>query len=56
MREVVPVLAMKAYQALELQLHALLTSELDGGEWSVSCFLFFWDTMLYSLVRSYHLL
>jgi hypothetical protein len=56
MGEVVPVLAMKAYQALELQLHALLTSVLDGGDWSVSCFLFFWDMMLYTVVRSYLLL
>jgi hypothetical protein len=29
----VPVLAMKASLALELQLRALLTSVLDGGEW-----------------------
>ena len=56
MGEVVPVRAMKASQAVELQLHALFTSVLDGVEWSVSCFLFFWDMMLYILVRSFQLL
>jgi hypothetical protein len=54
MSEVVPVLAMKAYQALELQLHAFLTSVLDGGGQFHACY--FWDTMLYTLVRSYHFL
>jgi hypothetical protein len=28
--------AMKMYGRVEVQLHALLTSELDGGEWSAS--------------------
>jgi hypothetical protein len=28
--------AIKAYWGVELQLHAILTSALDGGEWSAS--------------------
>jgi len=28
---------MKTYGGLEVLLHALLTSSLDGGEWSASC-------------------
>jgi len=28
---------MKAYWGVEVYLHALLTSALDGGEWSASC-------------------
>jgi len=30
--------AMKTYGGVEVQLHAFVTSELDGGEWSASRF------------------
>jgi len=41
--KVVPVLyftkhqPMKTYWGVEVQFHAFLTSELDGGKWSASC-------------------
>jgi hypothetical protein len=34
--KVVPVLAMKAYEEVDVQIHIFLTSALDGGEWSAS--------------------
>jgi hypothetical protein len=34
--KVLPVYAMKGYGRVEVQVHAFLTSTLDGGEWSAS--------------------
>lgn len=33
-RQVVPVLAMKAYERVEVELRSFLTTAVDGGEWS----------------------
>jgi hypothetical protein len=33
-RQIVPVLAMKTYERVEVELHSFLTMAVDGGEWS----------------------
>jgi len=35
-RQVAPMLAMKAYERVEVELRSFLTTGIDGGEWSQS--------------------